>query len=167
MKWWIVLIVIALVVICVIAKRHKRSDAGKIYETTDGYFTQNPKIKKRRRVAVLKQRKDDGALAVAKIYSKEGKNLESGAYIKDLTLQPEKHKSLKQESIVGNQVYIGTKDKKGGYKPIYKGDFIPTKDRLTKKERLYIVAEIQNDNPRHRKTHEDKMKNWENHFKEK
>jgi len=51
----------------------KESDKRKIYKTTDGYFTGDEKIKKPRRVAVVEQSKDDGALAVCKIYSKKDK----------------------------------------------------------------------------------------------
>ena len=40
--------------------RKKVSDKRKIYKTTDGYFTRNDKNTKPRRIAVVKQRKDDG-----------------------------------------------------------------------------------------------------------
>ena len=51
----------------------KKSDVGKIYQTTDGFFNDKPHIKKPRRVVALQQRKDDGAIVVSKIYSKEEK----------------------------------------------------------------------------------------------
>ena len=51
-------------------KKHK-SAVRKIYKTTDGYLSGRADIKKPRRVAVIHQRKDDGALAVVKIFSKK------------------------------------------------------------------------------------------------
>ena len=110
----------------------RKSDVRKIYETTDGYFTQNPNITKRRRVAVLKQRKDDGSLAVTKIYSQDEKKV-GGQYIEKLVLSPKKHKSLNRNSIVGSKAIVGTKDKEGNYKAIYKGNLKATGDKLTKK----------------------------------
>ena len=167
MKWFIAGIILLTVLLIVIFLRKRKSDVRKIYKTTDGYFTQDTKIKKPRRVAVVKQRKDDGALAVVKIYSKEGKDLSSNAYIKDLTLSPKDHKSLKEDSIVGNQVHVGTKSKDKEYKPIYSRDFEATKDKLTKKEHRQIEKTVQSENPKHRKTHEEKMKKWDKHFSKK
>ncbi len=45
----------------------------KIYSTTDGYFNFNDHISKKRFIVVLYQRKD-GALGVAKLYSKNDKS---------------------------------------------------------------------------------------------
>ena len=154
--------------------KKKKSDVGKIYKTTDGYFTQNPAITKKRRVAVIDQRDSDGALAVTKIYSKydeNGKERKGKAYIDDLTLSPKKHSSLNHESIVGTQVHIGTK--KAGVKtpaeknfqPIIKRELEPTKDRLTKAELKKVQDSVHNDTPGHRATHERTMEKWHSGFK--
>ena len=144
-------------------KTHKRAtkrkgDVRKIYKTTDGYFTQNPKIKKKRRVAVIDQRKKDGALAVTKIYSKEGKS--GKAYIDKPVLKPEKHSSLTQDSIVGRQVIIGTKNKEKEFQTIQARDLEPTDDKLTKKEHRSIKKAVHNDTKEHRKTYKEKMRKW-------
>ena len=72
--------------------KKQKSDVRKIYKTTDGYFTRSDKNTKPRRVAVVKQRKDDGAMAVVKIYSKKDKS--GKAYVEKLVLKPENHSSL-------------------------------------------------------------------------
>lgn len=155
-------------------RARRKSDVGKIYKTTDGYFTQNPAITKKRRVAVIDQRDSDGALAVTKIYSKydeNGKERKGKAYIDDLTLSPKKHSSLKQDSVVGNQVHIGTK-KAGAqtpaeknFQPIFKGDLQATSDKLTKKELKTVQKKLQSDTPEHRATHERTMQKWHDGFK--
>lgn len=158
-------------------RARRKSDVGKIYWTNDGYFTQheNPKRTKQRRVAVIDQRDLDGALAVTKIYSKydeNGKERKGKAYIEDLTLSPKEHSSLKQDSVVGNQVHIGTR-KAGAktpaeknFQPIMKRDLVPTSDKLTKKELKTVQEKLQNDTPKHRATHERTMQKWRNGFKE-
>lgn len=136
----------------------KKGDVRKIYKTTDGYFTQTPNIKKKRRVAVIDQRKKDGALAVAKIYSKKGKS--GKAYVNDVVLKPEKHSSLTEDSVVGSQVIIGTKGKEKKFNAIYKGDLEPTNDKLTKKEHRAVKKAVHNDTKAHRKTYKKKMRKW-------
>ncbi len=42
------------------AKKDNDSDIGKIFITTDGFFNNRPDIKKKRLVAVVEQREDDG-----------------------------------------------------------------------------------------------------------
>lgn len=152
----------------------RKSDVGKIYTTTDGYFTQNPAITKKRRVAVIDQRDSDGALAVTKIYSKydeNGKERKGKAYIPGLTLSPKKHSSLKKDSVVGTQVHIGTK-KAGAktpaeknYRPIYKWELKKTRDKLAKSELKTVQMNVKNDTPEHRATHERTMKKWHDGFK--
>lgn len=142
----------------------RKSDIRKIYETTDGYFTQNPNITKRRRVAVLKQRKDDGALAVTKIYSQDEKKV-GEQYIEKLVLSPKKHKSLNKNSIVGSKAIVGTKDKEGNYKTIQSRDFEETGDKLTKKEHRIIMDNLGGGNEKHKQTNKNLLENWENHFK--
>lgn len=138
--------------------KKKGSDVRKIYKTTDGYFTQNQNIKKKRRVVVIDQRKKDGALAVCKIYSAKGKSGKS--YINNLILKPENHPSLTEDSLVGSQVLIGTKGKDKKFNAIYKGDLEPTEDKLTRKEHRKVKKAVQNDTKEHRKTHERKMAKW-------
>lgn len=136
----------------------KKGDVRKIYKTTDGYFTQNSNIRKKRRVAVVDQRKKDGALAVTKIYSKEGKS--GKAYVENVVLKPEKHSSLTKDSIVGSQVIIGTKGKDKKFNAIYKGDLDPTGDELTKKEHRAVKKAVHSDTKEHRETYEKKMQKW-------
>lgn len=150
---------------CFWKKKKKKSDVRKIYKTTDGYFTDNAKIDKPRRVAVVAQRKDDGALAVAKIYSKKDKK--GKAYIDKLVLRPKKHSSLTEDSIVGSQIHVGRKGKDGQYKAIFKGDFEPTKDKLTKKEHRTVKKKIGGATKKNRKTAKKKVKSWKKHFKRK
>lgn len=138
------------------AKKTK-SDVRKIYKTTDGFFTGRSDIDKTRRVAAVEQRKDDGALAVVKVYSKKGKD--GKAYIDKLVLLPDEHSSLTEESIVGTKLYVGVKEKtKAGerFKPIFRGDLTETDDALTKKEHKAVKRGIRN-----KKT----VKRWKKHFK--
>lgn len=55
----------------------KKTAVKQIYKTTDGYLSNKPAIKKPRNVAAIEQRKKDGAVAVVKISSKEGKEKRS------------------------------------------------------------------------------------------
>lgn len=141
----------------------RKSDVGKIYKTTDGYFTQNSKQRKPRNVVVYDQRKDDGALAVSKIYSKDGKS--GSAYVEGFTLSATDHPALTEESIVGNQVHIASKDKQGKYKPIFKGDLVDTGDQLTKKERRTLKRKGGGAEKKHKKTTKRTLKKWRKHFK--
>ena len=141
----------------------RRSDVRKIYKTTDGYFTQNPTNRKPRHVAVIKQRKDDGALAVCKIHSKEGKD--EKRKVQGLTLSPKKHKSLKVDSVVSSNPIVATKDKSGKFKPIFKGDLSSTGDKLTKKEHRHILNNLGGGIEKHKKTSNELLQNWDNHFK--
>lgn len=136
----------------------KSSDVKKIYKTTDGMFTGRPDIDKPRRVATVAQRKDDGALAVVKIYSKKDRN--GKAYIDKLVLKPEEHTSLTEESIVGSKVLVGVKVKtKNGeeFKPLFRGDLVDTGDRLTTKEHKAVKKGVRN---------KGTVKKWRKHFKE-
>lgn len=146
--------------------RRKKPDVGKIYKTTDGYFNNKPKITKTRRVVVVEQRKDDKAVAVAKIASKAGKESKIGKdYIPDLILKPDKHSSLTSDSIVGRQVHIGVKKEGNQPQPIFTQNLDDTKDRLTKKELRKVRKGVQNADPRNRKTYKSKIKKWFNHFR--
>lgn len=141
----------------------KNSDVGKIFITTDGFFNDKPHIKKPRRVVAVHQRKDDGAVAVSKIHSKEEKK--GNAYIENVVLLPEEHPSLTKESIVSSSVIFGVKKKDGTYKALYKSDFNDTNDKLSKKEIRKVQKNVQSDTKQHRKTYKRTVKKWKNHFK--
>ena len=137
----------------------RKKSVRKIYKTTDGLFNSRPEIKKPRRVAAIDQRRDDGALAVVKIFSKKDK---SGKYIIDkLVLTPNKHSSLTEDSVVGNQVIFGIKDG-DTYRAILSSDMTDTGDRLTHKEQRKVKKGVANDTPQHRKTYRKKRKRWRN-----
>ncbi len=148
--------------------KKKESAVKKIYVTTDGYFNNRSDIKKSRLIAVIEQRKDDGALAVVKIYSEDGKEQKIGkTFIPGLVLTPENHPALTQNSIIGRQVTIGVK-RINQDKPIclYPDDFCETGDALTNKEYKKVKKEVHNDDPKHRKTFKEKIKKWLKHFKQ-
>lgn len=144
--------------------RKGNSDVSKFYITTDGYFTNRSDIKKKRIVAVLEQRKSDGAVAVVKVYSKEGKEQKIGkTFIPGLTLQPHDHPSLSKESIVGRQVVFGRKSR-NTIRAIYPDDFNDTTDSLSKKELKIIRKAVHNDTKQHRASYKHKKKRWKKHF---
>lgn len=144
-------------------KRKKKSADGKIYKTTEGFLGDYPLNKKRRRVAVVEQREDDGAVAIVKIFSKKGRN--GKAFIANLILTPEEHKSLTENSIVGSQVIIGIKQKNGTYKPIFTRELTETGDALTEEEMEAVKKGVHNDTPQHRETYKKRMKRWRRHFR--
>lgn len=146
--------------------KKKKSDVKKIYKTTDGIFTGRADIDKPRRVAAIEQRKDDGALAVMKIYSKKGKGGKS--YITGLVLKPENHISLTEDSIIERRVYIGIKvetEEGVTFKPIFRGDLSETGDMLTGKELRKVRKGAGGTTKQHKKTLKRKMRLWRNHFK--
>lgn len=151
--------------------KKKKSDIGKIYWTNDGYFTQheNPKKTKPRPVAVVDQRKSDGALAVAKLHKKDGKSGKD--CIDGLVIKASEHTSLKDDSIVERRVIIGTRksgvksETEKNHRPIFKGDLMPTNDKLTKSELKSVLDGVQNDSPEHRATYERTMRKWHDGFK--
>lgn len=146
--------------------RKKKSSVGKIYKTTDGALRGRSDIKKPRNVAVVKQRKDDGAVAVVKIYSKKGKEAKIGKnYIPGLTLSSDKHSSLTEDSIVGRQVIFGVKTDTGKYESLYPSNYRDTKDNLTRQELRKVKREVHNDKKKHRKKYKSKVKKWKKHFK--
>ena len=144
----------------------KKSDVTKIYITTDGFFTNRSDIKKKRVVAVVEQRKSDGAIAIVKVYSKDGKEAKIGkTFIPGLVLQPAEHPALTEESIVGRKVHFGVKKQDKTYSPIYPSDLIPTDDKLSPIELQQVRREVHNDTNQHRKTYKTTRKKWYGHFK--
>lgn len=144
-----------------------KSVVGEIFKTTDGFFGKRTDIKKARNVAVVGQRDDDGAVAVAKISKKRGKENKIGkTFIPDLVLKPEDHPALTEESIVNRQVIVGV-SREGAAKPrsIFPDDMQSTGDSLTKKELQKVQEEVHNDDPKHRESYKKKMEKWRKHFK--
>lgn len=143
----------------------KKSAVGEIFNTTDGFLTNRPHIKKPRSVAATEQRKKDGAVAVVKISSKDGKEEKIGKnFIPGLELSPEKHKALTQNSIVGRQVVFGIKDG-DTFKAIYVSDLTASGDKLTRKELRKIRKEVHNYCLKHRKAYKKKRRKWRKGFK--
>lgn len=138
-----------------------KKDIRKIYKTTVGYFNTRLDIKKPRNVAVIHQR-DDKAVSVVKIHSKKEKK--GKAYIPNLVLKPKKHKSLSEDSIVGNTLIYGRKFDNKKY-PIYPTDLVETNDKLSFLEYSRIKHKVNADTNQHKKTRNKTLKRWRNHFK--
>ena len=118
-------------------------------------------------MAVVDQRKDDGALALVKIHSEEGKK--PNVYIEGVVLTTSEHSALKEVSIIENRVYYGIKRKENGQVvriPIYKGDLTATDDRLTDSELEKVNKGIQGKTTEKQEKHKAKMQKWHNHFKD-
>ena len=147
-------------------KPKRKSAVGNIYKTTDGYLGGNKNNKKRRSVIAIAQRASDGAIAVAKVHGKKGKDTTNKSkYIQNLELSPKKHPALKEPSIVEKRAIFGLKEGKS-YKPIQIRDLEDTGDKLKGKELKAVQDGIQNDTENHRKTYENTKKKWENGFNE-
>ena len=148
--------------------RREHLQEKKLYLTTDGFFTDRPDIRKERTVAEVLRRNSDGAIAVVKIYSKEGKEEKIGkTFIPGLVLKPEDHPTLTEDSIVGREVFFGVKQQNGQYRAFYASDFQSTEDSLSITELQKILREVHNDAANHRATYENKRRNWRNHFNNK
>lgn len=146
-------------------KKKERSSVGKIYKTTDGNLGNKSKSKKPRNVIAVEQRKSDGAIAVAKIHSKKGKNAaDRSKYIQGVTLSPNKHPALKEPSIVEKRAIFGKKDGKN-YSPLYPQMMRETGDKLDRKELQKVKSGIQNDAKEYRKTYKKVKKRWKQGFK--
>ena len=140
---------------------YRKSDVGKIYKTTDGYFFGRSDIKKPRHIAVIHQRKDK-AVAVVKLYGKKEKKGKS--YIKNIVLNPKKHKALKEDTIVGNSIILGKKINKKKM-PLYTNEFKYVQDKLSFSEYLNIRLKVNADTQQHKKTRNDTLKKWKNFFR--
>ena len=140
-------------------KKQKKA-VKQIYSTTDGFLGNKPQIKKPRKVAAIEQRPSDGAVALVKISSKDGKEAKIGKdFIPNLELTPAAHTSLTKTSIVSRQVIFGIKDG-DTFKPIHIRDLSETGDKLTRKELRKIRKEVQNYKKQHRKTYKKKRRKW-------
>ena len=145
--------------------RKKQSSVGKIYKTTDGYLSGDLKVRKPRNVVAVSQRKDDGAISVAKISSKEGKEAKIGkTFIPGLVLKPAEHPALTEDSVIKREVIVGVK-RGNGKAPIYPRNLVDTKDKLSRAEQKKLRKEVGNDTPQHRKTYMNTQKKWKKHFK--
>ena len=142
----------------------RKPDVKQIYKTTDGYLGGDSKNKKPRHVVVVDQRVDDGALAVSKIHSKEGKK--GDCHIKHLTLKPKKHESLTKPSAVEHRVIVGVKEpgtKK--YKPINSRDMQKMNDKVTNCEYKKIKRGLGGKTRTNRITAKNTLAKWHDHFK--
>ncbi len=160
----IALILILVFVIRRAIKKRRKSVKGRIYKTTDGYFADNPKNKKKRNVVVIEQRKKDGAIAVSKIFGADEKS--GDYYIDDLELKPSEHSSLTKNSLVERRVKFGVK-RNGSHTPIYIRDLKPTTDKLTKKEMKKINKQKGGKTANNRKTYRKTRSDWKQGFKNK
>lgn len=141
----------------------KKKDLGKIYTTTDGYFADNKRNKKKRHVVVVDQRNMDGAIAVSKLHSQ--KDGQKGC-IDNLVLSPKKHSALSTNTVVERRVIHGVK-RDGQYKAIYKNDFSETKSRLNLFE-FFRVKRGSGGRTRHEKNiYRKTRRKWHNGFKRK
>lgn len=141
-------------------KNTNKKAVGNIMKTTDGFLGNKPHIKKTRSVAIVDQRKSDGAVAVVKISKKTGKEEKIGKnFIPNLELEPSEHPALTETSIVGRQVIFGIKIN-GEFKPIFVRDLKNTNDKLTRKELKQIRKEVHNLMREHRKAYKKKRRKW-------
>lgn len=140
--------------------KKRKSAVRRIFKTTDGFLSNAPRVKKTRRVAAIEQRKKDGAMAVVKFFSKEGKEEKIGKdFIPNLELSPEEHSALTETSIVGRRVIFGIKDGTD-YKLIFASDLEKTEDILSKKELKVIRKAVHNYKKEHRKAYKKKRRKW-------
>lgn len=138
----------------------RKKDVGKIYTTTDGYFADNPRNKKKRHVVVVDQRKRDGAIAVSKLHSqKEGQK----GCINNLVLSPKKHAALTKDTVVERRVIHGVK-RDGKHKPIYQNEFSPTKSRLGLFEFLRVKKGVGGRTRREKSIYRSTRRKWHNGF---
>ena len=146
-------------------KRKKRNDEGKIYQTTDGFFYDNNiKRNKKKRLVVAVNQRDDGAVTVAKIHSKNGKNEKN--YIKGLILKPNDHSSLSTDSVISIRNILGVR--RNGLKyPIYPDNLTKTSDELSKREIMIVKKKIGGKNFKERKTYKKTLRKWKKHFENK
>ena len=146
-------------------KQKKQSAVRQIYKTMDGFLGGKPHIKKPRSVVATEQRKRDGAVALVKISSKDGKEAKIGKdFIPNLELTPDKHPTLTKTSIVSRKVIFGIKDG-DTFKPIYVSDLTKTGDRLTRRELRKIRKEAHNALKEYRKAYKKKRRKWFKGFK--
>lgn len=150
-----------------IFKQKNKIKPGDILKTTDGYLRNNPENKKTRPIVVFDKRKDDGALAISKIHSKDGKKERD--YITNLNLQPKKHNALTKTSVIERRVVFGIKTKdennKTTFKPIYGSDLTKTSDKLTRSERHRYKANAGGSTKQNKQTLKNTTKKWKKHFK--
>ena len=163
------ILIIAFILIVIFAirrkvKKKRKSEKVRIYKTTDGYFADNPKNKKKRNVVVVEQRKKDGAIAVSKIFGADEKS--GDFYIDDLELKPSEHSSLTKNSLVERRVKFGVK-RNGNHTPIYIRDLKPTNDKLTKKEMRKVNKQKGGKTVKNRRTYRSTRSNWKQGFKNK
>ena len=142
--------------------KNTRVKPGDIMKTTDGFFARDKANKKPRHVVVYDKRKDDGALAISKIHTKETQK--PGNYIENLDLKPNRHSSLKNVSVIEKRVVFGIKDSNNNHKAIYASDLQKTKDKLNCVERRKHLRGAGGDTPKNKETLKNTTKKWKEHF---
>lgn len=148
-------------------KQKNKIKPGDILKTTDGFFANDSTNKKTRPIVVFDKRKDDGALAVSKIHSKDGKDIKN--IIDNFNLQPQNHSALTKTSVIEKRVIFGVKTKdennKTTFKPIYGSDLTKTSDKLTRSERHRYKANAGGSTKQNKQTLKSTTKKWKKHFK--
>lgn len=158
-------IALAVAIVCALVKKKRKSAIGKIYKTTDGFLSDNPKNRKKRNVVAVEQRKFDGAIAVCKVFGKDEKKT-GDFYVDNLTLSPKDHPTLTKDSLVERRVTWGVK-RNGKHEPIYRKNLVFTNDRLTKQEYKSFKKQIGGKTQKNRKTYRNTRRKWKNGFKSK
>lgn len=142
-------------------KKKKKNYTNKILQSSDGFIGGKDKKIKPRKVLVIYQR-DDDALAISKLYSKNGKKNRN--IISSIILSPKNHSSLTKKTVVGKRVYYGRKIN-GDYMPFYMSDFNDTNDRITKLEKSSIKKYKRKKDLKDYKQTKNVLNKWKNKFK--
>lgn len=158
-------IALAVAIVCALVKKKRKSAIGKIYKTTDGFLSDNPKNRKKRNVVAVEQRKFDGAIAVCKVFGKDEKKT-GDFYVDNLTLSPKDHPTLTKDSLVERRVTWGVK-RNGKHKPIYIRELKNTNDKLTKKEFKLVRRQAGGKTSKNKQTYKKTYRKWKSGFKKK
>lgn len=87
-------------------KKKNKNYTNKILQSSDGFIGGKDKKIKPRKVLVIYQR-DDDALAISKLYSKNGKKNRN--IISSIILSPKKHTSLTKKLLLAKEYIMGEK----------------------------------------------------------
>ncbi len=158
-------IALAVVIVCAVVKKKRKSAVGKIYKTTDGFLSDNPKNRKKRNVVAVEQRKLDGAIAVCKVFGKDEKKT-GDFYVDNLTLSPKDHPALTKDSLVERRVTWGVK-RNGKHKAIFIRELKDTNDKLTKREFQLVKRQAGGKTSKHKQTYRNTRRKWKSGFNKK
>ncbi len=98
--------------------RRKKPITGRILKTTDGKLRGKSHIRKPRLVVVVYKR-DDGCIAVCKLFGSDSRNGERNG----IRIKPTRRNGLTKESIVEPRILTGFKKPDGIYVPYREQDF--------------------------------------------